>query len=100
MTKRLKIPLKSLQTPKTEGGAGLVDLKVKEMSIKIGWIGLLQKNEAHANIVYELLAPELRSLIFQCSFISKDVKYIIDGDLTFWINVLEAWAPLSRKYHV
>ena len=85
-----KISYDTLIQEKKNGGLGLSDLKVKDKSLKIGWIQILENDAKLSNIVYNNIAPDLKEKIWSCSMNVADVKYFFN-DINFWKQVLEAW---------
>ena len=95
--KKPKIALKTLKTSKECGGAGLIDLRKKEIAIKISWIQLLEQDETLANLAFESIQPDLKQWIFDCNLSPKDIG-ILEIRNTFWKHVLLAWCTYNYNY--
>ena len=93
---RPKIPLAALQMCKKSGGANLVDLQCKEIALKCSWINILYTNSSYANIVYEIVSPELKEHIFRCNLHPSDIHHVLKRSHSeFWFDVLKAWASFN-----
>ena len=92
--KRPKIALKILKSSKRNGGLQLVDLKAKNQAIKVSWIQILQHENDYAEIVYSIIAPELRQDIWRCSLEPQDVSCLGIKNL-FWRETVTAWAKYN-----
>ena len=92
--KKAKIALKTLQGDKSTGGLRLVDLRAKEIAIKVSWIQILEEEESLANLAYTNIHSLLQQWIFNCNLCHKDIE-ILDIRNTFWRDVMIAWC----KYH-
>ena len=93
--RRPKIKESVLKMQKSEGGAGLVDLEIKDKALKISWVKILAEEENLEKIVYINNIPELGRRIWDCNMRPSDVKYFIKDK--FWINVFEAWFQFKDK---
>ena len=92
--KRPKIALKILKSLRKSGGLQLIDLRTKNLAIKVSWIQILQYEKDYAEIVYSIIAPELRHDIWRCSLESQDVPCLgIKND--FWQEIVIAWAKYN-----
>ena len=87
---RPKIKLKILQASKTCAGLKLVNIRLREMSLKIGWIQTLDSHPDYANLVYKLKAPIMTTNIWRCNLKPVHV-YVLGIKNVFWENVLSAW---------
>ena len=88
--KRAKITMKTLQLDKKDGGLRLTNLRIRERSIKISWVKILENDEKMANLAYNSMAPFLKQWIFDCNLKADDVKYLQISD-PFWEDVLYSW---------
>ena len=61
-----KITTTKLQLSKNSGGAKLVDLCKKDISIKVSWKRQLDSDPNHADLVYNMIQPILREDIWKC----------------------------------
>ena len=90
--RRPKIPLRRLQNAKLQGGLELVDLRKKDLSLKVTWKKILEKDTQLANLVYSNIAPSLREDIWKCGLKTEHVAEVIDPEKnTFWYQVMIAW---------
>ena len=96
--RKAKIPLRTLQLPKNFGGFNLVNLRERDVAVKISWIKYLVQDTNLANLVYSFTsAPELKHLIWKCNLNVQDVKFLITKEANnFWYDTLSAWA--KRNY--
>ena len=87
-----KISKNTLQLPKEKGRLGLIDFRAKDKAIKCTWPQLLEKDWKLAEIVYSIIVPELKELIWMCDLSPKDTHYIIDQTVhRFWYDTLQSW---------
>ena len=89
-----KISLSLLQMPKQQGGLNLVDMLMKDRSLKIPWIKYLYEDEKMANLAYENINPCMKNYIWELNLKEKDVQDLGCVN-TFWTSVLEAWADVN-----
>ena len=90
---KAKIPLKTLQRSKKDGGLNLVDLKLKQISLKCTWIKMLNDDKKYAAMAYSLFSPVLHEDILHCNFKPEDATLICPEDTpTFWKDFLATWA--------
>ena len=61
--RRPKIAIKILQAPKNCGGAGLIDIRKKDMALKVSWVQILQADQKLSEIAYAAINPMLKELI-------------------------------------
>ena len=92
--KNPKIALKTLQKLKEQGGLSLLDLKVKQDTLKISWVFRLQDNAFLAACAYRVIAPILRENIWRCNIHHSMVKKCVDIT-NFWGQVLLAWSKVN-----
>ena len=91
--KRSKIKLAILQTSRRQGGLNLVNIRIRDMALKITWIQILNDDPICAHISMSVAAPVMGINIFKCCFRKEDVKYICPKSTSdFWDDVLSAWA--------
>ena len=88
--KKAKIALKTLQGSIDTGGLRLVNLRLKEVALKISWIQILEQDEAMAEMAFRSINPYLKTWVFECNLSKKDVKFL-NIENTFWRDVMEAW---------
>ena len=88
-----KISLDILKTDRKHGGAGLSDLKRKDISLKCTWVKLLLANDYPESLVYSIIQPTLGREVWCCNVNEKDVGFVTSSTSTkFWPDVLKAWA--------
>ena len=92
---KAKISREILWSNKESGGLGLVDLKIKDASLKISWIQILKQDTKYEALAYSFFAPLLKDNVWRCNLQDKDVKYVTNN--TFWQDVLKAWAKINFK---
>ena len=91
--KKVKIPLRILQLPKSGGGAGLANLRLKEKALKIGWINIIESDNIVQSYAHYFLDSDIGQDIWHCNLNVADVQKIFPK--TFWRDVLEAWSECS-----
>ena len=91
-----KIAYEKLQNTKKLGGMNLVDFGIKDDSLKISWIKILQEDTELAKIVYEQLNPILGEWIWKVNLNTSDINKLFKNDF-FWKDVLRAWSKLNFK---
>ena len=89
--KRSKIPLKVLKLPKGKGGLNLVDLRKRDIALKILWLQTLQEDNKCRELTMKLLSPVLDMDIFKCNLHHTDIK-ALNIKSTFWRDMLHAWS--------
>ena len=92
---RPKIPLQILKQDKRRGGAGLVDFRLKDQSLKIAWIKTVQQDPPCGNIGLALLHEDMDDLIWSCNIKPQDVHRCLSDTTRFWRDVLESWAHIN-----
>ena len=92
--KKSKIPLKTMQLRKENGGANLVNMKIKDLSLKVTWVKKMKTDEKCAELAKFLLCPDLGSDIFRCSLSEHDTHRLFTSS-KFWSDVLYAWCQYN-----
>ena len=94
--KRAKIPMNLLKRPRDQGGLGLVDMRIKNSSLKIAWIF---RNEQYVRTQIEAIIPEYMGELFWDCTMSK-VDYCKNSDVkSFWIQIAAEWFELTWEQH-
>ena len=90
-SKTPKISLDSLQLPKTEGGVGLVDFKLRDQALKAEWVKIIMTDQMVAQCAYKILGVEdtLKVLIWKANIVERDIRNSFKP--SFWRDVLSAW---------
>ena len=93
--KKAKIPLRVLQANKYEGGAGLVNFRLKQVSLKASWVKILKTDTFLADITLsKLKMVNIGEKIWECNLSPKDtIKLAANG--SFWHEVLVDWTKLN-----
>ena len=93
--KKPKIPLRVLQGDRKSGGMKLVNLRKRDMAVKVTWFNILRTDDKTAKLAYYFICPLLGERIWECNFHPADVNDIIQpSSNSFWYDVLQAWASL------
>ena len=92
--KKPKIPTELLQAKKTDRGQKLMNMRIKDTSIKATWPKLVMQEVYPSRRVYNYLIPELGPEIWCCNLKSEDVEHLGIKNI-FWKDVLKAWC----RYH-
>ena len=90
---KAKIKLRVLQGLKTDGGAGLTNLKNKDMALKCQWVSKIFQNDSIKTLAYELLANPIGDEIWKATLCTTDIKKMFKD--SFWRDVLISWSTLS-----
>ena len=90
-----KIPLKVLQLPVTDGGLGLIDIRKKDIAMKVQWVKCMIKEDNIKDLALELL-PGIGSDIWKCNLNQKDTDDMIHME-SFWKQVLKCWTKVNYK---
>ena len=93
--KKAKIALKILQANKNIGGIRLVNLRKKEMSLKIAWIRILEFDHKMSVLAYHFIQPIMESDIWYCNLNARDVLATISLKNKFWQHVVLAWSNVN-----
>ena len=96
--KKAKIGLRTICGKKSEGGLGLVDLRIKDVAIKISWLKLLKCDQHTASIAYGSMGDIVSVLgetIWRCNLHKLDAKRLRINN-TFWMEVLEDWCGMNH----
>ena len=93
-----KISLDILQSNKSDGGAGLVNLRIRDASLKISWIPMLAKDKQMSNLAYKELDSDLGEQIWKANISESDTKEVFGTQ--FWSQVLQAWSKLAFEVRV
>ena len=93
--KKSKISYEILQTPKQEGGLGLVNLSNKDTSLKATWPQILHEETDYAKMVYNILRTKnLQDDIWRCHLLPEHVP-MLKIKSTFWQDVLISWSKFN-----
>ena len=91
--KKAKIPLKTLQMKREDGGMNLVNFKLKDESLKAAWVKTIHYDPSCGNIAFAFVNEDLDDLIWECNLRVQDIPKLscLSVDNDFWIDVLKAW---------
>ena len=89
-----KIPLEILKGLKQDGGAGLVDLRKREESLKLQWVVKLEDSKILEACVNEMLKNRLGRDVWKLQATPGDLKRIFPFQ-NFWTEILVAWTKLN-----
>ena len=93
--KKAKIAYKNLQNSKEEGGLNLVNLVLKDKSLKATWHQILVSEKDYATTVYKIMGKViLDEDIWRCTLLPEDVKYL-KIRVQFWEDVLKSWSSFN-----
>ena len=95
-SKLAKIPMGLLQSKKKWGGLQLVDIKLKDQSLKIPWI---LRNDMHSKRMLQMVMPaSLGDKFLDCNLKGKHVNIFLKNKSTpFWQDVMVAWFSFMYK---
>ena len=94
--KKSKIAYKILQNPKSQGGLNLVNLNVKEKSLKATWPRILKDEKDYSEIVYRIINTDIGEHIWRCNIEKKDIPQLGIKE-SFWEDVLSAWSEYNYR---
>ena len=94
--KSSKIALNILQANKQVGGAGLVNLKLKDISLKTTWIQILKGDQELSHLAYRALSKALKDTIWKCNLHPKHIPMLFQKE-SFWTDVLAAWCTYNYQ---
>ena len=93
--KKAKIAYSILQNSEKEGGLNLVDLSVKDKSLKATWPQILSRENEYASLVYYFMRCKLlKSNIWRCNLAPQDARKLKFTN-SFWKDVLVAWCEYN-----
>ena len=93
-----KIPLSVLKLPKNRGGLSLVDLRNKDLSLKIAWVAKIFEDQDAENSALDFICGEnIGNLLWRCNLAAEDIPNApgIKKIDKFWMDVLASWC----KFH-
>ena len=88
--KRPKIKYSTLQRDGMYAGAKLVDIELKDVSLKAAWVKIIVQGKYDEQYMYNMLDPEIREHIWCCNLKPEDA-HVIKCANKFWKDVLYAW---------
>ena len=91
--RRAKIPLKRLYALWQEGGYNLVNIRIKDESLKFSWVSYVMKNESCRAQMYESLGNYLQDDIWRCNLNTQDINTMFGTG--FWQDVLKTWTKFQ-----
>ena len=94
--KRPKIAMDDLTLPKKQGGIKLVDLKLKNSTLKCTWVQqIMNATDEWVDLTYSFF-PSLGRLIWNANLYVADAQNLIASP--FWQDVLTEWTKVN--FHV
>ena len=96
--RKAKISLKTLQLSKEQGGLGLIDLRIKDKSLKFAWVNFLNEDTLLQELAYRKLNKIIREEIWSCNLDKKHV--LIAFRPSFWSNILEIWCEYNYEQNI
>ena len=97
--KKAKIACSILQNPKDQGGVSLVQIRIKDLSLKATWPVILHSEPEYEQVVYKIMRmKDLQSNIWRCTLCHEDVdKLKVKSE--FWRDVLYSWANYNFSHN-
>ena len=92
---KAKIRKEIIYGSKEDGGAGLFDLKMKDIAMKSQWVRKSNELELFKSLRDQALGVELGNFIWEVSLKEKDYD-IIFTKRNFWTDFLKAWNRINR----
>ena len=93
-----KIKLEILQASKRQGGLGLINLRIKDASLKAAWVKQISEDVYLRELALSKLHKGLQENIFRCNINEKDIRRLFPN--SFWRDVLIAWSHLAFEENV
>ena len=90
-----KIPLTVLQSNLAEGGLKLVDIKLKQQSLRLVWVKKVHMCQMFT-YVNDMLIPELQSLSWKLNLTKKDAMKLKICP-SFWRDIWVEWCEVCFK---
>ena len=92
-SRKPKISMQTLQLEKFQGGLGLVDIVLKDKSLKINWVKWINEDKYLAEFAFRKLCPVLWEDIWQVRLNQSDIKRLFVK--SFWRDVLFSWSEYN-----
>ena len=93
--KKAKIALNILKNPKDQGGLNLVDLNIKEKSMKATWPQILAKEPEYSEMVYRAThLSTIKENIWRCRLHPSDVDSLRISQ-QFWTDTIKSWCEYN-----
>ena len=90
---RGRVAMTTLKRSRADGGLKLVDLKSKQMALKIQNVFKLENSILQ--YMYELFnIKDLGEIVWECNISPKDVKLLFQ-EQNFWSEALEGWSTIN-----
>ena len=94
-----QISLSILKNGISSGGAALVDLEIKDLSLKVNWIPVLHNDYQMAHLAYNALTGLiLTHQVCECNTSPEDIKHVYPRG--FWSDVMYAWSKFNYTERV
>ena len=94
--RKAKIPLIKLQASVNFGGAKLINVWIKDDSLKSSWVKHISEDKFLRILAFQHLDPNMEERIFDCNISENDIKVIFKD--SFWRDVLIAWAKIKYNH--
>ena len=91
---KAKIPWGVLTLPSKLGGISLVNIKLKDIALKVQWAIKIQEDKTLRILAYQLLQNKYGNNIWEANLNSRDVIMMFDTQ-NFWGDALLDWSELK-----
>ena len=91
---KAKISLDIIQGLKSDGGAGLVNLRKKDVAMKLQWVVNSRKSEVIKACADVMLGNTIGEQIWEAQLKEKHCKLLIQSS-NFWTEIFKDWCKLS-----
>ena len=89
---------KNFARAKNYGGVNLVNFQLKDLGLKATWLPLLAQDKVLSELVFQCIAPKLKSDLWRCAISVEDVKHVVPREVNpFWHDVLLAWETVRPR---
>ena len=85
--KKTKIPLQTLYQLPQHGGLKLINLRLRDIVLKIAWVQIIQSEPKCKELAMSLLHPSIGDEIFKCNLREEHVS-VLKIDSSFWTDVM------------
>ena len=82
---------------KKDGGLKLIDLELKDASLKISWVNILRNEPSVMNLLNVQIGMEINEDLWRINMKPREVEEYFCKISLFWQDVLKAWLNLHYE---
>ena len=94
--KKPKITYNILTGLKTDGGAGMADVAVRDKVQKLNWVYKIKESENLKEEAYNLLGNPIGDKLWELSLDPKSIDNVIRNTSIFWYNIFYEWCKMKK----